>query len=166
MRLYSYVNPRRLDLRTFDELQTEVSRLSKHPYRRVGHWSLGQNCHHLAKMFNQSIDGFDVQLPRFIRLFSRWMKNWLLKRRSIPRGIKAPKSFLPDDQINDVEGVLELMTAIRRYRDHNGPLQPSPVFGRLSREEWDQLHLIHASHHLGFILPMDSPISVENRAID
>lgn len=160
------MNTRHLDLRTFDELQTEVMSLISHPYHRAGQWSLGQNCQHIAKMLNQSIDGFDFQVPWFIRIFSGWMKNRVLKSRSIPNGIQAPKLFLPDDQTPDADGVSQLLTAIQRYRHYTGPLQPSPLFGRLSRSEWDQLHLIHASHHLMFILPVNSPREGENRASD
>lgn len=153
---------RQLDLHTFDELRTEILSLSTRPYQRAGQWSLGQNCQHLAKILNQSIDGFDIRLPWFIRIFSGFIKNRVLKNRCFPKGVQAPKPFLPDKQADDEQGVSELLKAIQRYQHHTGPLQPSPLFGRLSREEWDQLHLIHASHHLGFILPIDSSKEGEN----
>ncbi len=30
---------------------------------------------------------------------------------------------------------------------------PSPVFGKMTKEEWDQLHLRHAEMHLSFYVP-------------
>ena len=32
-------------------------------------------------------------------------------------------------------------------------VHPSPFFGRLTPDQWRQLHLIHTAHHLSFLVP-------------
>jgi len=45
------------------------------------------------------------------------------------------------------------VASIRRFAEHPGEMQPSPLFGKMTRDQWTDLHLIHASHHLSFLLP-------------
>jgi hypothetical protein len=46
----------------------------------------------------------------------------------------------------------ELRAAIDRL-NREPKRAPSPVFGKMTREEWDQLHLRHAELHLSFFVP-------------
>jgi hypothetical protein len=50
-------------------------------------------------------------------------------------------------------GVQSLIPLIERFGDHQGGYQPSPLFGAPSREEWSGLRLIHAAHHVSFLVP-------------
>jgi len=47
----------------------------------------------------------------------------------------------------------ELRRAIDRYLGHRGRLRPHPLFGCLSRADWDRLHCVHAAHHLSLQAP-------------
>lgn len=134
-------------------------------YRRAGRWSLGQNCEHIAKMLEQSIDGFDEKMPWLLRAMSGVVKWMTMRTRWMPSGVKAPASFLPGDSVDDAAGVDRLVAAIDRYVNHAGPMQPSPLFGELSRGDWDQLQLIHASHHLGFIVPDDATAAASRAGV-
>jgi hypothetical protein len=71
---------------------------------------------------------------------------------------------MPADRVEDDAGIDRLVGAIDRYVNHTGPVRPSPLLGKLTRAEWDQIHLIHASHHLSFIVP-DDPTPAGNREV-
>ena len=49
-----------------------------------------------------------------------------------------------------------LIQLIQRFQQHQGSLHPSPLFGPLTRQQWDDLHVIHCSHHLGFLIAKES----------
>ena len=50
----------------------------------------------------------------------------------------------------EIEG---FKAALLRFRDHQGPLHPSPFAGPLTKEKWTALTLVHAAHHLSFLEP-------------
>jgi hypothetical protein len=146
---------RTLDYRSFDELRADVRSLMGRRYHRAGTWSLGQVCDHLDKMFTMTLDGFAFKMPLALRLFAGPIKKWMLKKRKMPTGVKGPPTFMPADEgsLNDHAAAERLLQTIDRYTSHAGELHPSPLFGKLTREEWDQIHLIHSAHHLSFIVP-------------
>ncbi len=124
-------------------------------HHTVGKWSFGQNCQHLAKAMNASIDGFGFQAPWWVRwLIAPVIKNSILIKPMKP-GFKLPKtatSLLPDDSITAEEGLSQLKAAIERL-SHETPTAPHPVFGKMASEEIMQLHLRHCELHMGFIVP-------------
>ena len=54
---------------------------------------------------------------------------------------------------NAADAVARLKDAYARWRQHTGPLYPSPLFGLLPREMITRGHLVHAAHHLSFLVP-------------
>ncbi|MEC8300370.1 MAG: DUF1569 domain-containing protein [Planctomycetota bacterium] len=54
------------------------------------------------------------------------------------------------------EEVARLKRAIAKLQASDGPYHASPLLGDMSREELFQLQVIHAAHHLSFLIPMDS----------
>jgi hypothetical protein len=146
---------RRLDFRTFSELRNELARLRNKPYDRAGNWSLGQNCRHINTTMTGSMDGFDVKVPAILRWIAPVALAVTLKRRRMPAGVKGPAEWMPATLPSDEAEVDALLQTIQRYEDFTGDLHPSPLFGKLPRAKWDQLHLIHASHHFGFIVPRE-----------
>ena len=147
------IDRRRLDFRTFPELAGELRSLRGVSYDRAGKWSLGQVCRHLNNAISQSVDGFDIHVPWVIRLFAPIALKVTLKKRSMPAGFKGPSEWAPGEGEDDATELDALLQTIGRYESHGGALHPSPLFGALTRGQWDQLHLIHAAHHLGFISP-------------
>ncbi len=144
---------RKLDFKTFNDLKNDLNLLSQSRYDRAGNWSLGQVCDHIAIFLDKSMDGFNLVLPLPLRMmggFARWST---LKFRWIPSGYKAPDILLPLDVSSDPQGIERLQKSIQRYESFNQPLHPSPLFGKVSRQQWDQLHLIHAAHHFSFLIP-------------
>ena len=146
---------RPLDFQTLAEVQADVSWLVEAGYDRLGDWSLAQVCDHLTLFMRQSLEGFEFRLPLPLQWIGRRVALPLtLRRRRMPAGMRSPSSLLPPTtQTGDREAVDRLSLMLDRVSQHGGELEPSPLFGRMSREQWRQIHLIHASHHLSFLIP-------------
>jgi Protein of unknown function (DUF1569) len=144
---------RTLHFSSYDELLDEVRRLAARPTRHLGNWSLGQVCQHLAAAMNMAIDGPPFRPGLLLRLVGPLLKKWLISRPLRP-GFNFPKTatvLIP--QNSDVAaGVAAVEKAVARLQQ-NPQRKPHPVFGRMTREEWDQLQFRHAEMHLSFIVP-------------
>jgi hypothetical protein len=152
-------NPARrpLDFQDLNEVIADVQHLHNSEYDRVANWSLAQVCDHLAIFFRGSLDGFSQKLPWLIRvLFGPLIFRSIIRRRRMGENIKVPRGFLPGDPREDAPAVEQFVGLVQRYQAHADEYQPSPLFGQLTRNEWTQLHLIHCSHHLSFLLPRKS----------
>jgi hypothetical protein len=145
---------RTLHFHNYDEVLADAGALSAHGYERAGQWGLGQICHHLAAAMEQSLDGFPSLLPWPVRLVARWfVLKKVLRHDPFRRTVAAPVYLLPPDTNDDPSGLARLRVAIDRLKGHAGELHPSPVFGRLSPEQWREVHLWHCEHHFGFLRP-------------
>jgi len=123
-------------------------------HRTVGRWSLGGICRHLADTLNGSIDGFDLSVHRLKRRwFSRWLWRYTL-RFGIPRNYTVNAHLTPPLESDLDDSVSRLENALKRYRKHEGALQPHPLFGMLTRAEWNRMQCLHAAHHLSFAWPV------------
>ena len=120
----------------------------------LGNWSPGQIYRHLAKAYNGSIDGFEGMFPWYIRAMAGLFKKKLIAG-VMPPGVKLPvefaKNVIPEPTSTE-EGLAELRAAITRL-EHEPHRAKNPVFGDLTKEEWNQLHLNHAKLHLSFLVP-------------
>ena len=146
---------RKLHFTKLAEIQTEAENLARGQVRQLGNWTLGNALSHLARTMKMSLDGANFRPPLMIRLFAPLIKKRLLRGPMAP-GFKLPaaaaKELVPETAISTEQGLNELRSAIDRLnREPNRA--PSPVFGQMTREEWDQLHLRHAELHLSFFVP-------------
>jgi Protein of unknown function (DUF1569) len=145
---------RQLKFASYDELLADVERLTAGSVTALGNWSPGQIFRHLARAYNSSIDGFTMTFPLPLRLIAKVFRKKLLSM-SMPAGFKLPASgqkALVPPATSTPEGAAELRAAVARLQ-HEPVRAPHPMFGDLSREEWDRLHLTHASLHLSFLIP-------------
>jgi hypothetical protein len=127
---------RDLRLHSYDAVLDEATALLASGYERVGNWGLGQVCHHLAAVMERSLDGFPSRFPWPVRLMARWfVLGRVLKHRVFRRRFPAPAFLQPPGAADDREGLERLRAAVERLKGHAGPMQPSPVFGRLSPEQ-------------------------------
>jgi len=155
--------PRReLDFRSFDDVVTDARHLLAIGYERAGAWSLGQICHHLELVMRGSMEGFTARFPWYLRLAGPVIKRVVLKQRKLAAGVKGPAEIMPPAVPDETAAVESLIVRCEQVRDHTGIFYPSPLLGRLSPEEWRQIHLIHASHHLGFLSPKPGHSKHEN----
>jgi hypothetical protein len=144
---------RKLHFDKLSEVLEDIRTMHACDHRSAGNWTLAQVCKHLADTIHGSIDGLLLKGHRLRRvLLGRRILAWTLKH-GIPQGVTLdPKLNPPTDCDFDISFV-ELERAMERYRAYRGRLRPHPVFGRLSRKDWDRLHCFHCAHHLSFIVP-------------
>lgn len=137
---------------SLDDIMPDVERLLQ-GYSKVGQWSVGQACRHLASIMRASVDlpastQFDPAM-----LVDAKTRRAMLERGEIPEGIPTSPVLEPPAGLDDREEAENLRAAIAHYRSSPGPVVPHPLLGRLSREEWDRIHGHHAAHHLSFAVP-------------
>jgi len=148
---------RELHFESVDDILADAEQVMGKPHRAVGNWSAAQILEHLALAFNRSVDGSSYRPPFFVRWAASLLKRRILKG-PMPSGFKMPKAmqpdFMPPDNATDQNALEELHTSINRYKSA-AQLAPNVALGKLSREEWDKLHLRHAEMHLGFIVPSE-----------
>jgi hypothetical protein len=143
---------RELHFASLDEVVADAEKLVSSPTTRMlGNWLLGRLLTHLAMAMNRSIDGISLKAPWHMRLFGRFMKRRALER-GLPAGFKLPK----DTEVaaypmvaSPQEALAILRQAVGRLRNEKATAL-HPLFGRLTHEEWTQLHLRHAELHLSF----------------
>jgi hypothetical protein len=146
---------RTLDYASFEELLADAERLGAGPTKALGNWSAGQIFRHIAVTCNNSIDGFPFTFPWYLRTAATLFKGRLMKG-SMPAGFKLPGAkagaMLPPETPTE-EGLAELRAAVARLqREPHRAIHP--LFGAISREEWDRVHLKHASLHMSFLVPV------------
>lgn len=146
---------RTLDFRDFDAVLADVDALAGRGYDRAGNWNLAQVCDHLAKSMAESIDGFSFKFPLLLRwvppLIRWWFKKRIFGKRTFP-SVSAPDPLKPADVPDEADALARFRREIARVRTAD-KFARSPFFGWMTAEEWRDLHLVHASHHLGFLVP-------------
>ncbi len=123
--------------------------------KTTGNWSAGQILEHISILMECAIDGFPSQMPAPMR----WMAILLFKKKALsgekmPAGFKLPKgaSFLfPSETTTTDAGIARLRKALARIEAGERFTHPSPVFGKLSHDQWCTLQAGHATLHLSFI---------------
>lgn len=155
----SSVRRRRLDFRSWDDLLADADRLARAGYDRAGRWSLSQALDHVGAGLRVAVAGSTERMPWVMRMAARSvalpaMRAW----RWIPAGIPAPPWWQPHvaADADDAAAVARFRTEVDAFRAHAGPYHAHPAFDRLDRRVYEDLMLVHASHHLGFLVPRDA----------
>jgi hypothetical protein len=145
---------RKVDYSTYEEMLADADRLASGPVKALGNWSAGQIFRHLAIVYTNSIDGFTFTMPLYIRVAARMFKKRILNG-SMPPGFNLPpdgaEAMVPGPTTTE-EGLAELHAAVARLKQEQRRVK-HPVFGDISKEEWDSIHLKHASLHMSFLVP-------------
>jgi hypothetical protein len=82
----------------------------------------------------------------------KWLKT-VLDSRAMPASRQTIPETIPDPGGDEAAAVERFRQIVGRFQTHQGPLNPSPLFGEMDYETLTQLNLIHCSHHLGFLIP-------------
>lgn len=148
---------RTLNFAGLDEVMPEVDRLLQ-GHRTLGNWSLGQIGNHLMGSFQSSVEGYPGSAPWLVRkLIGPVVKRRLFSTGRIAEGATLPAEYAPKPGLDARAEAEALRAAIRLFAAHSGPMAPHPLFGRMTAEEWQRFHCIHAAHHLGFVVPVAPP---------
>jgi hypothetical protein len=138
----------------YDELLADAQALHANGYERQGTWSLGQVCRHLAGTMEKSLEGFPKSEPWYIRFVARtFVLPSILKHQQHKRRYPAPAYLVPPDGEDDRVGLEALKSAVARLKAHPGELQFHPVFGKMTRPQWQEFHLWHCENHFSYLLP-------------
>jgi hypothetical protein len=150
------ITRRRLDFRSWEELLADADRLARVGYDRAGKWSLTQALDHVGAGLRVAVAGSSKRMPWVMRMSARSfalpvMRAW----RWIPAGLPAPAWWQPQvaADADDSAAVERFRAEVEAFCAHRGPYHPHPAFDRIDRESYEDLMLIHASHHLGFLVP-------------
>jgi hypothetical protein len=145
---------RKLDYASLEELLADADRLSSGPVKVLGNWSAGQIFKHLALAYNGSIDGFTMTFPWPLRMMAKIFKGKLLNG-PMPAGFSLPSDgakALGPGPTSPEEGLADLHAAVLRLKRESQRAK-HPMFGDITNEEWNKIHLKHASLHMSFLVP-------------
>jgi hypothetical protein len=151
---------RELAFRDLDEVIADAERLQAQGYEKAGNWDLAQVCGHLSEWMRYPVDGY----PRagcFIGTVLWLMKvtvgkkifRKVLATGTMRSGGPTMKETVPEPGGDTSAAVNRLKETVQRFKAHAGEYQPSPLFGRLTRDEALKLQLVHCAHHLNFLIP-------------
>ncbi len=125
------------------------------PPRSTGNWTSAQIVQHVGLTIDFSIEGFPVpKAPLLLRIACRLLRKKLLRDPMKP-GVTLPPKFArlrPQTRVTWDEAVDGFRVAMTKL-DTKRMTCRSPVFGKLSHEQWEQLHCRHAEMHFSFIAP-------------
>lgn len=152
---------RELKFAELDDIVRDADRLLAAGYERVGAWDLGQVCGHVTEWMTYPIDGFP-KAPLPIRLMLRIARATLGRKmfeKVVRDGMSAGRPTMPQSVPSSggdaAAAVAALRAAVGRWKAHTGGVHPSPLFGRMTKDEATKLQLVHAAHHLSFLVPRD-----------
>ena len=151
---------RELRFHTLDAAVTDAEILLARGYERTGNWSLGQCAGHLANWLTYQLDGIP-SLPFFLKpIFwivrktsASKMLNKVIREQKMPIGAATAPASIPSGDVDDRAELERFKIAASRWLNHTGPYVPSPLFGDQSKAWFLALHLVHAAHHLSFLVP-------------
>lgn len=148
-------NRRKLHFDTLDDAVAEAERLVATDVETSGRYSLGQILDHLARVID-TVTGEVVPppAPLPLRIVLRVVRPIMITR-TLPSGFKLPaktQSLLwSADEIDPATGLQHWKEAIERY--NRTELLPHPVFGKMTRQQHDQIQCRHSELHLSFVHP-------------
>ncbi len=121
-----------------------------------GGWSVGQNLEHCGKFMRDSFDGFTMKVPAPLRMMGRlFIKRMLTKPGAqMKPGYKIPKmgrSLMPEEEAGVEAGLALMSQQVARLEAGEKMTQMSPFLGKMTPEQWVNLHLNHCRMHFGFI---------------
>lgn len=148
---------RQLDFHRWPDVLAEVDTLRRDGYDRAGNWNLAQIVDHVGEGLRTAVKGCDHQGPWIIRrVFGPMLLPRILKQRRMKAGIKVPKWWLPGPSDDESAAVARFRADVAAFEAMSGTPFPHPFFGPLTKSQWNDLALIHASHHLSFLNPRRS----------
>jgi hypothetical protein len=143
-----------LSFTSLKEIMPEVDRLVDKGHTTVGKWSLAQICNHLSTTIIWSVDGYPMVLPWIVRAtVGKLGKAHLLRTKKMMEGLKLPRKLVPSPDLDLRAEVESLRAAINLYLSNDKEPATHAIMGRLTKAEAEQIHLIHAAHHLSFVIP-------------
>ena len=150
---------RKLSFTSLAEVVVDAENLLEKGYDKAGNWDLAQVCGHLAEWLRFPIDGFP-QFPLLMRP-AVWLFRVMLGKKILakvladgfPPNSRTVPETVPSPGGDPDAAVAKLREAVIRYATFDGERKPSPLFGHMDKETATRVQLLHAAHHLSFLIP-------------
>ncbi|MBX3421175.1 MAG: DUF1569 domain-containing protein [Pirellulaceae bacterium] len=148
------VHRRSLDFRSWDNVLADIQHLNHVRYDRAGNWDLSQILEHVGEGLRTAVSGTKHRGPWIVRtLIGPLVLRYVLRQRRMKAGLKVPKWWLPGPPSDESQAINRFQATLESFQQLKTPPYPHPFLGNLSKSQWNELALIHASHHLSFLLP-------------
>lgn len=148
---------RQLDFSSWPEALADIDHLHQAGYDRAGNWDLSQILDHVGEGLRTALRGTDHRAAWIIRKFlGPIVLKRVLSQRRMKAGIKVPQWWLPGPGHDETAAVDRFRSDISAFEGMTTTPFPHPFFGALSKQQWHDLALIHAAHHLSFLIPKAS----------
>lgn len=147
---------RELRFQTLADILTDVESLASVPVTSLGEWTAAQNIDHVRRLIRVSHAGADFTMPWYFRLLGRLMKSRVLGSPFKP-GMKTAPAFQPPAGITMDEAIAAFRAEVELASRPGAMSRPSPFLGKMTHDDWEQLHCRHAEHHFGFIIIESTP---------
>lgn len=145
---------RKLDFKAWPELLADIDHLRQGHYDRAGNWDLSQILDHVGAGIRTALHGVDHRAAWIIRRFiGPLILKRILSQRRMKAGIKVPQWWLPGPGHDESAAVEQFRTEAAAFQGMTTPPFPHPFFGALTKQQWNDLILVHAAHHLSFLIP-------------
>jgi hypothetical protein len=147
---------RQLDFKSWQECLADIDRLQRAGYDRIGMWDLSQVADHIGEGLRTALRGKDQRASWIIRRFlGPLILQRILRQRRMKAGIKVPQWWLPGPSYDESAAVDQFRCKVASFQEMTTAPFPHPFFGDLTKQQWNELALIHAAHHLSFLIPRD-----------
>ncbi len=154
------VHRRKLDFKTWPDVLADIDHLHRAGYNRLGNWDLSQTLEHIGSGIRTALHGTEHQGPWIIRkLIGPLIFKRIQSQRRMRAGIKVPQWWLPGPSHDESAALNQFRSEAAAFQQHSTALHPHPFFGPLTKKQWEDLVLIHAGHHLSFLIPRDSGVA-------
>src|SRR5262245_33566917 len=151
---------RPLVFHTLEDVVRDAERLLAGGYEKAGNWDLAQVAGHLADWMRFPVEGFP-KAPAPIRAVFWVLRKTVgrkkllgyIETRSFPAGKPTMPETVPPPGGDPRAAVEKLRTSVERLKGYTGAIVPSPLFGPMTKDEAVAMQLVHAAHHLSFLIP-------------
>jgi len=151
---------RRLTLPNLDAVLADIENLRSKGYDRVGNWNLAQVCGHMAEWIRFPMDGFPkagcamgAVLGLMRMTIGAHLRKKILRTGKLPANGPTLKETVPPSDLDEATAVQRLTAEIERFKPYTGDLHPSPLLGRMDKQTWERIQVVHCAHHLSFLIP-------------
>ena len=142
----------RLSFASTEDAIRDIERLSR-GYSKCGSWSLPQTCWHLEAVLRFRMVPGPFPPNTAEQDARRPVLAQILANGTLPTKIEAPAQALPPAKADD-SMIATAIAALRKWDSYSGDIAPHRLFGHLTRNEARRLNLVHAAHHLSYLVPI------------
>ncbi len=152
----STLHRRKLDFKNWPEVLADIDHLRRAGYDRAGNWDLSQIVEHIGEGPRTALRGKNHRAGWMIRkLLGPIVLRQILRQRRMKAGIKVPEWWLPGPTHDESAAINAFRADLSAFQQMTTDPFPHPFFGTLTKQQWNDLALIHAAHHLSFLVPRD-----------